>query len=80
MRHSRRDVTRYVGYAATAVVVTAPIALAVASWAPLDPPPRLSREDEENAAAPEAEKQRRPRDKDQKQRPNRDERKSKNSS
>ena len=80
MSYSRRDVTRYVGYAAAAVVVAAPIALAVASWAPLDPPPRLSRADEENVAVPEAEKQRRPRDKDQKQRPNRDERKSKNSS
>lgn len=82
MSHSRRDFTRYIGYAATAVVVATPIALAAASWVPLEPPPRLSRADEENVAVPEAEKQRRPRDKDkdQKQRPIRDERKPKNSS
>jgi hypothetical protein len=77
---SRRDVTRYAGYAAAAAVVAAPIALAVASWSPLDSPPRLSRADQENVAAPRAEERQRPRNKDQKQRPNRDDRKAKDSS
>ena len=80
MSYSRRELTRYVGFAAAGAVVAAPIALVVASWAPLDSPPRLSRADEENVAAPAAEERRRRRDKDQKQRPNRDERKAKDAS
>jgi hypothetical protein len=80
MSHSRRDFTRYAGYAAAGAVVLAPIALAAATWTPLDPAPRPSRAEGENVAAPAVEERRRPRDKDEKRRPKRDERKAKDSS
>jgi len=71
--YSRRDLTRYVGFAAAGAVVVAPVALAVASWGPLEPAPRLSQADEKNLGDPVSEERRRPRDKDQKQHPKRDE-------
>jgi hypothetical protein len=74
MTTSRRDIMQIVGFAAAGAILAAPVVLAVASRMPLEPVPRSVRGTEESAT--EEEDRRRSRNRDRQQRPNRDERKS----